>query len=97
VLYNTGARVSELIGIRVNDLEPDVTSSVRLHGKGRKQRTVPRWRHTAIVVRRRIDFAGLRTEQAQLPNRRRKLTTQSNVAKRITVAADAAAPGFRHC
>ena len=35
LLYNTGARVSELIAIRVNDLEFDVTPSVRLHGKGR--------------------------------------------------------------
>ena len=44
LLYNTGARVSELIGIRVHDLELDVTPSVRLHGKGRKQRTVPLWK-----------------------------------------------------
>jgi site-specific recombinase XerD len=40
LLYNTGARVSELIGIRVADLTLATTASVRLHGKGRKQRTV---------------------------------------------------------
>lgn len=91
VLYNTGARVSEVIGIHVNDLELDVTSSVRLHGKGRKQRTVPLWRDTVIEVRRWIDFAGLRTDQALLPNRWGKPMTRSNVAKRITVAADTAA------
>ncbi|HEB3530095.1 TPA: tyrosine-type recombinase/integrase [Burkholderia cenocepacia] len=93
VLYNTGARVSEVIGICVNDLELDVTSSVRLHGKGRKQRTVPIWRDTVIEVRRWIDFAGLRTDQALLPNRWGKPMTRSNVAKRITIAADAAATG----
>jgi integrase/recombinase XerD len=93
VLYNTGARVSEVIGIRVKDLELDVTSSVRLHGKGRKQRTVPLWRDTVVEVRRWIDFAGLRTDQALLPNRWGKPMTRSNVAKRITVAADAAATG----
>lgn len=91
MLYNTGARVSEVIGIHVNDLELDVTSSVRLHGKGRKQRTVPLWRDTVIEVRRWIDFAGLRTDQALLPNRWGKPMTRSNVAKRITVAADTAA------
>ena len=40
VLYNTGARVSELIGIRVTDVTLAATSSIRLRGKGRKQRTV---------------------------------------------------------
>jgi integrase/recombinase XerD len=40
-LYNTGARVSELIGIRVGDVELDRSPSVRLHGKGRKERAVP--------------------------------------------------------
>ncbi|MFM0101199.1 tyrosine-type recombinase/integrase [Paraburkholderia nemoris] len=40
-LYNTGARASELIGIRVGDVELDRSPSVRLHGKGRKERAVP--------------------------------------------------------
>jgi site-specific recombinase XerD len=35
-LYNTGARVSELIGIRMTDITLAATASVRLHGKGRK-------------------------------------------------------------
>jgi integrase/recombinase XerD len=42
LLYNTGARISELINIRVQDVQLDANpSSVRLHGKGRKQRTIP--------------------------------------------------------
>jgi integrase/recombinase XerD len=90
VLYNTGARVSELMGIRVGDLELDVTPSVRLHGKGRKQRTVPLWRDTAVELRRWIDFAGLRVDQTLLPNRWGKPMTRSNVAERIAVAAHAA-------
>ncbi|WP_319000538.1 tyrosine-type recombinase/integrase [Burkholderia metallica] len=52
MLYNTGARVSELIGIHVDDLELDITPSVRLHGKERKQRTVPLWKETAVEIRR---------------------------------------------
>ncbi|MGF6652659.1 integrase/recombinase XerD [Paraburkholderia youngii] len=93
VLYNTGARVSEPIGIRVDDVELDVTPSVSLHGKGRKQRTVPLWRDTAVEVRRWIDFAGLRTDQALLPNRWGRPMTRSNVAERIAIAANAAATG----
>ena len=42
-LYNTGARISEIIGVRIADLVLDGAPCVHLHGKGRKQRTVPLW------------------------------------------------------
>jgi len=51
-LYNTGARVSEAINIRVADLALDGSPSIRLHGKGRKDRTVPIWHATALQLRR---------------------------------------------
>lgn len=90
VLYNTGARVSELIGIHVHDLELDVTPSVHLHGKGRKQRTVPLWKETAVEIRRWIEFTGLQQNQPLLPNRWGKPMTRSNVAERIARAAGTA-------
>jgi integrase/recombinase XerD len=37
LLYHTGARVSELIEIRVADVTLAVTALVRLRGKGRKR------------------------------------------------------------
>jgi integrase/recombinase XerD len=37
--YNTGARVSEMLGILVADIMLAASSSVRLFGKARKQRT----------------------------------------------------------
>lgn len=40
-LYKTGARVQELVDIRLCDLKIDSTSSVILHGKGAKTRLVP--------------------------------------------------------
>src|SRR5205807_2964065 len=36
-LYNTGARVSELISMTVGDVVLDRSSSIRIHGKGRKE------------------------------------------------------------
>ena len=36
MLYNTGARVSEIIGVRVVDVVLDGAACVHLHGKGRK-------------------------------------------------------------
>ena len=41
MLYNTGARVSEIIGVRLADVVLDGAACVHLHGKGRKQRTMP--------------------------------------------------------
>jgi len=57
-LYNTGARVSEAIGIKVADVVLEGSPSVHLHGKGRKDRLVPIWPATANQIRRwlaRID------------------------------------------
>lgn len=41
LLYDTGARISELLGIRLCDLKFDRTPTAQLYGKGRKIRTVP--------------------------------------------------------
>ena len=57
-LYNTGARVSELTGLRVTDVVLDGSACVHLHGKGRKARRVPLWRTTTTQLRQwlpRID------------------------------------------
>lgn len=60
MLYNTGARVSEALGIKVADVVLEGSPSVHLRGKGRKDRTVPIWPATAAQARRwmaRIDPA----------------------------------------
>lgn len=41
LLYSTGARISELIGLDVDDIDLSIQSSVRLLGKGNKERIVP--------------------------------------------------------
>jgi integrase/recombinase XerD len=69
-LYNTGARVSELIGMTVGDVVLDRSSSICIHGKGRKERTVPRWRTTANQIRgwlRHNQREDRREENRQLP------------------------------
>jgi len=71
LLYNTGARVSELTGMRVADVTLAATPWVRLNGKGRKQRAVPLWRETAAAIRHWIREQGLQPEQPLLPRRAR--------------------------
>lgn len=41
LLYDSGARVSELIGIKVKDIRMEAPAVVTLHGKGRKIRQCP--------------------------------------------------------
>jgi len=55
LLYDTGARISELLGIRLCDLKLDKTPTVRLYGKGRKLRTVPLMKNTVEHLKRYID------------------------------------------
>jgi site-specific recombinase XerD len=50
-LYNTGARVSEALSVRVEDLNLFRPLQVRLHGKGGKERICPLWAETARVLR----------------------------------------------
>jgi integrase/recombinase XerD len=90
LLYNTGARVSEMIGIKVADVTLAATSSVRLHGKGRKQRTVPLWKETAAEVRDWLKFSDLRADQSLVPNRSGLPMTRTNVADRLTLAISTA-------
>jgi integrase/recombinase XerD len=49
-LFNTGARVQELLDIRAGDLQLTSPASVLLHGKGRKQRLCPLWPETADAI-----------------------------------------------
>jgi integrase/recombinase XerD len=50
VMFNTGARVQEVIDLRVSDLQLKRPYQLRLFGKGRKERYCPLWRQTAQVL-----------------------------------------------
>jgi integrase/recombinase XerD len=50
LLYNTGARVSEIVELKLSDLRLEGTAQVDLLGKGRKHRTCPLWPETVAVL-----------------------------------------------
>jgi site-specific recombinase XerD len=92
LLYNTGARVSEIIGVCVADVVLGTTACVHLHGKGRKQRSVPLWRSTAKEIRTWLKLnPQLSSDSALLPNRDGQAMTRDNVAKRLALAVQTAA------
>ena len=87
LLYNTGARVSEIIGVRVIDVVLEGAACVHLEGKGRKQRSVPLWKTTVLEIRAWLRFnPQLRTEAALLPNRDGNTMTRCNVWQRLDLA-----------
>lgn len=49
-MFNTGARVSEIVGLRRCDLQLESRPQVRLLGKGRKERVCPIWPQTAALL-----------------------------------------------
>jgi integrase/recombinase XerD len=50
-LFNTGARVQEVLDLRADDLQLDRPTFVRLRGKGRKERLCPLWPETVESLR----------------------------------------------
>jgi len=92
MLYNTGARVSEIIGVKVGDVVMDESPCVHLRGKGRKQRTTPLWKSTIQEIRAwLVRNPSLREDAALLPNRDGHAMTRCNVTQRLNIAVARAA------
>jgi site-specific recombinase XerD len=89
-LYNTGARVSEAINIKIADAALDGSPTIRLHGKGRKDRTVPIWPATAIQLRRWLKRIDRVPDKPLFPTLSGGLLTRSAVTDRVRRAVQAA-------
>jgi site-specific recombinase XerD len=87
VLYNSGARVSELVGLRVADVLIDRASALHLRGKGRKERVVPLWKRTAKQLRGWLPRIDRGPEAPVFPDRAGKPLTRSGVEQRLRAAA----------
>ena len=83
IAYNTGARVSELTGLRVRDVLLDRQPAVHLHSKGRKQRVIPLWKTTASELRGWLDKTSPAPDAAVFPNRAGAALTRSGVRDRL--------------
>lgn len=92
LMYNTGARVSEITAVKVGDLVLDDNAAcVHLHGKGRKQRSVPLWRSTVRAIRAWLKLnCQFDAASPLLPNHKGLTMTRSNVTKRLTLAVQKA-------
>jgi integrase/recombinase XerD len=89
-LYNTGARVSELIGAKVEDVNLSGSPSLRLQGKGRKERSVPLWASTASLLRQWLREQPHSSTSPLFPNRLGSKLSRTNVTERLQLASRAA-------
>jgi integrase/recombinase XerD len=91
VMSNTGARVSEATGLRRVDFSGGYTRSVRIRGKGRKERVVPLWKQTAAELARWSKELDPNPEGPLFPNARGRQMDRSGVESRLALAVSRAA------
>ena len=90
VFYNTGGRVSEIIGMKTNDLQLERVASVQIHGKGRKDRVVPLWKSTANLLKRWLMRRTRDPEAFLFPNRTGGQMSIAGVEDRLRIAVNEA-------
>lgn len=59
LMFNTGARVQEVVDLKASDLQLSSPFSVRIFGKGRKERICPIWMKTARVLHEYVEERGI--------------------------------------
>lgn len=84
LLYDSGARVSELANLRVRDIRLDEFPTVTLNGKGQKIRYVPVMSKTAELLRKYVTEHHLdkpeRFDNPLFVNRQRQKLTRAGIA-----------------
>jgi integrase/recombinase XerD len=82
LLYNTGARISEILALKVSDVTLE-DRHIELLGKGRKQRRVPLWPQTQKRLRRWLKDNRWPPQAPLLPNRFGQRLTRAGAAYQL--------------
>jgi integrase/recombinase XerD len=75
--FAAGLRVSELTGLRLQDLTLHPHASVLIHGKGRRERSLPLWKETTAALRAWLAIRGTAPAPEIFVNSRRELMTRA--------------------
>ena len=95
-LYNSGARASEAAGATIGDLDLAAPASIKLNGKGRKQRMCPLLPSTAQILAPLV--AGRSPSEPLFLNRRGQPITRFGIfalVERCVLQAGSKAPSLR--
>jgi site-specific recombinase XerD len=90
VFYNTGARVSEVAQLRIEDVDLDHSGTIRLRGKGRKERTIPLWKDTIRCLKTWRTQLPPFGQSPLFPNSVGGFLTRSGIESRLKEAATTA-------
>lgn len=69
-MYNTGARASEMTGLRCGQIQFGDPTLILIHGKGRKDRAVPLWPQTSRVLQRWFGLLEAKDDAIAFPRQR---------------------------
>lgn len=75
--FAAGLRVSELIGLRLEDVTLRPQASVLIHGKGRRERSLPLWKETTTALRAWLAVRGTVPAPEIFVNARREPMTRA--------------------
>jgi integrase/recombinase XerD len=93
-MYNSGARVSEISGLRQSHVSFGSKSYVQLHGKGRKDRSIPLWPRTARILKDLFRELGQPEQAMAFPSIRGEPLTRFAIHLLLRKAAERASS---HC
>jgi integrase/recombinase XerD len=86
LLYHTGARVSEMLGVQRQDIQWGPITTVQLKGKGRKQRPVPLLKPIAADLKRYVNELPAEPTAPIFTNRFGHQLSRSGVEMRLRLA-----------
>lgn len=81
--YAAGLRVSELVGLDMTDLDRPALDTVRVLGKGRRERVLPLWKETQRVLRDWLRVRPADGDQALFLNRGGEAMSRHGFANRL--------------
>ena len=92
--FAAGMRVSELVGLRLDQIDRQSQSTVHIIGKGRRERVLPLWKETAAAVKAWLKVRPASTAPELFLNARGQAMTRSGfeyiLAKHVATASHAA-------
>jgi integrase/recombinase XerD len=86
LLYNTGVRVSELVGLKGKDVIKDTGTAsayIHIHAKGRKERNVPLWKKTSKYLIKYMNTNNTQNDDRLFINYTGEELTRSGIRYRI--------------
>lgn len=90
MLYNTGARVSEIVRLEVKDIDLKRQQAIRLHGKGRKERIIPLWPQTITELKKWLVSLPDPPDTPLFPNRNGNQMSRFGARQRLDCAVNKA-------